>query len=250
MVLGKLRAILRHKKYQLFTRPYELNIVGMRGNSTVPNRFDDEIHIFYKVSPLKWNYHVYKATTDPGTFWLRNPMQEQGTAVLAQGQYVNAYALGLHRGQYGALVQQKPLTIIRDYDRDAKLDFSNGTKTTGYYGINIHRANRTGTTKTVDKYSAGCQVFENAEAFQEFIKLCEHHSHLYGNHFTYTLIDFRAVKREALRRTAYSIGTLGLIVLSYLTFRKTEKLRSITEEIKDTFSNLFKTKPSNDNNNS
>ena len=120
MVLGKLRAILRHKKYQLFTRPYELNIVGMRGNSTEPNRFDDEIHVFYKVSPLKWNYHVYKATTDPGTFWLRNPMQEQGTAILAQGQYVNAYALGLHRGQYEALVQQKPLTIIRDYDRDAK----------------------------------------------------------------------------------------------------------------------------------
>ena len=109
---------------------------------------------------------MYKATTDPGTFLLRNPMQEQGTAILAQGQYVNAYELGLHRGQYEALVQQKPLTIIRDYDRDAKLDFSNGTKTTGYYGINIHRANRTGTTKTVDKNSAGDVVPPLAPGFR------------------------------------------------------------------------------------
>ena len=68
MILGKLRAILRHKRYELYTRPYELNIVGLRGNSTEPNKFDDEIHVFYKISPIKWNYHVFKATTDPGTF--------------------------------------------------------------------------------------------------------------------------------------------------------------------------------------
>ena len=248
MVLGKLRAILRHKKFKLYTRPYELNIVGLRGNSTIPNRFDDEIHVFYKVSALKWNYHVYKATTDPGTFWLENPMQEQGTAILSEGQYVNAYSLGLHRGEYKALVEQKPLTIIRDYDRNAKLDFFNGTKTTGQYGINIHRANRTGTTRTVDKYSAGCQVFENAEAFQQFLLLCDHHNHLYGNHFTYTLIDFRAVKRETYRRIAISSGIVGLIALGYLAFTGSEKLKTIAEEIGETFSNLFKPNINHDSN--
>lgn len=240
MILGKLRAILRHRKFKLYTRPYEINIVGLRGNSTIPNRFDDEIHVFYKVNSIKWNYHVYKATTDPGTFWLENPMQPQGTAILAEGQYINAYELGLHRGEYKALVQQKPLTIIRDYDRNAKLDFFNGTKTAGIYGINIHRANSTGTTKTVDKYSAGCQVFENAEVFQEFLMLCERHRQLYGNNFTYTLIDFRAVKRENYRRIAISSGLVGLIALGYLAITGSEKLKSIAEEIGDTFSNLFK----------
>lgn len=248
MVLGKLRAILRHKKFTLYSRPYELNIVGLRGSNTISNRFDDEIHVFYKVKTFKWNYHVYKATTDPGTFWLENPMQPQGTAILAEGQYVNAYRLGLHRGEYEALVQQKPVTIIRDYDRNAKLDFFNGTKTTGIYGIDIHRAKSTGTTKTVDKYSAGCQVFENAEAFQQFLLLCERQRQLYGNNFTYTLIDFRAVKRENYRRIALSAGLVGLAALGFLAFTSSEKLKTIAEEIGETFSNLFKSNINHDNN--
>jgi hypothetical protein len=97
MVLQKLRAILKHKGFKLYKRPYELNIVGLRSESTIPNRFDDEIHVFYKTSPIKWNYHVFKATTDPGTFWLKQPMQPQGTAILSEGQFVGAYHLGLHR---------------------------------------------------------------------------------------------------------------------------------------------------------
>lgn len=240
MVLQKLRAILKHKGYKLYTRPYELNIVGLRSASTIPNRFDDEIHVFYKVSPIKWNYHVYKATTDPGTFWLRNPLQPQGTAILAQGQYVNAYEMGLHRGKYLALVQRKPVTIMRDYHRDASLDFYNGKKTTGLYGINVHRANSTGTTKTVDKYSAGCQVFENAKAFQEFLRLCESHRSMYGNKFTYTLIDFRAVKRETYRRIAVGAGIIGLLAVGFIALSGGDKLKNIAEQISETFNHLFK----------
>ena len=240
MILKKLRVLLKHKGYKVFTRPYELNIVGLRSNSVIPNRFDDEIHVFYKVSPLKWNYHVYKATTDPGTFWLHNPSQEQGTAILYQGQFVNAYRIGMHREQYQALVQQKAVTIIRDYNRDATLDFYNGRKTKGLFGINIHRANKTGTTKTVDKNSAGCQVFESAIAFEEFLRLCEQHSKLYGNHFTYTLIDFRAVRRETLRRVALSGGIATLFALGYLKWFNNEKLKTITDQIAETFSQLLK----------
>ena len=247
MVLGKLRAILRHKGYKLYTRPYELNIVGLRADSTIPNRFDDEIHVFYKVSSTKWNYHVYKATTDPGTFWLLNPMQPQGTAILAEGQYVNSHSLGLHKGQYEALVQTKPLTVMRDYERIAKLDFMNGKKDTGYFGVDIHRANAVGDTKYVDKYSAGCQVFENAEAFHEFLSLCEHHSQLYGNHFTYTLIDFRAVRRETNRRIAMGLGiTAGIVSCALVAIFGREQLKSMADEIGETFSQLFKSKQANE----
>ena len=232
MVLQKLRAILQHKKFKLYIRPFELNIVGLRSASTVPNRFDDEIHVFYKVSPLSWNYHIFKATTDPGTFWLRNPMQKQGTAILAEGQYVNAYALGLHRGQYTALVQQKSVSIIRDYDRNDQLDFYNGTKTRGLYGINIHRASSTGTSKTVDKSSAGCQVFENAGDFDLFIRLCQKHRSLYGNHFSYTLIDFRAVRRQNLRYVALGIGIVGIISLGFLVARDKEKIKMLLQKLR------------------
>lgn len=205
-MLSRIRALLKHKGYDLFTRPYELNIVGLRNKSMKPNRFDDELHVFYKTNSLHWEYHVFNITTDPGTYWLANPMQPQGTAILAEGQNKNAYALGLHRGQYLALVQVKPITIMRDYDRNAVLDFYNGKKDRGLFGINIHRANRVGTTKTVDRNSAGCQVFENASDFDVFIKLCEKHRSKYGNQFTYTLIDFRSWQRQTFRRLAYAAG--------------------------------------------
>lgn len=238
MVLQKMKAILRHKGYQIFDRPYELNIVGLRSKSTIPNRFDDEIHVFYKVSTLNWHYHVFKATTDPGTFWLRQPMQPQGTAILAEGQYIDTYQLDLHRGKYLALVQKKMVTVIRDYNRDAILDFKNGTKTTGYYGINIHRANQTGTTKSVDKNSAGCQVFENASDFALFIKLCQKHKSLYGNHFSYSLIDFRAVRRQNARYIAAGIGMAGLLGLGVLAVTQKERIKTIVEEVGDFFSDL------------
>ena len=225
MLLSKIKGILRSKGYELYTKPNQLNIVGIRSPNTIPNRFDDEIHVFYKVAPLKWHYHVYKVTTDPGTFWLRNPMQPQGTAILAQGQYKGAYRIGMHQGKYKALVQSKPITVIRDYDRDAKLDFKNGTKSKGMYGINIHRASLNRITKQVDKYSAGCQVFSNINEFKEFLSLCEKHMSLYGNSFTYTLIDFRAVKRQSFKR--WAIGTvtvaLGLTALWGILKRKKKK---------------------------
>jgi hypothetical protein len=224
-MLARIRALLKHKGYELFTRPYELNIVGLRSKSVIPNRFDDELHVFYKTKPLHWEYHVFRITTDPGTYWLKNPMQPQGTAILAEGQYKNSHQIGLHRGQYEALVQRKPVTIMRDYDRNAILDFYNGKKTRGVFGINIHRANRVGTTKTIDKNSAGCQVFENASDFAVFMKLSHRHAKLYGNNFTYTLIDFRSVQRQTRRRIAYAAVFFAMAGIAgyYFTREKESK---------------------------
>jgi len=214
-MLARMKSILRRKKFALHTRPYELNIVGLRSKSAKSNRFDDEIHVFYRTTQGRWNYHVFKATTDPGTYWLENPIEPQGTAILAQGQYIDAYEIGLHKGKYKALVQKKPVTILRDYDRNAYLDFLNGTKLTGVFGINIHRALAQGKTKFIEKFSAGCQVFEKSENFYEFMDLCERHRKLYGNNFTYTLIDFRAIRRESLRRILLGTFTLGLGLWAY-----------------------------------
>ena len=38
-------------------------------------------------------------------------------------------------------------------------------------------------------YSAGCQVFADPKDFAKFIELCKKQSTLYGNSFTYTLLD-------------------------------------------------------------
>lgn len=207
------------QKYELYTRPFELNIVGVRADSILPNRFDDLLNVFFKNNQHNWVHYRFAATTDPGTYWLQNPMHPQGTAILAQGQYKAAYQIGLHKGQYSALVQVKPVTVMRDYDRNALLDFMNGRPDTGMFGINIHRASVIGTTKTVDRNSAGCQVFANVNDFQLFMQLCEVHRQQYGNSFSYTLIDQRAIRRERQRKLAFAATGAGIAAgVSVLTY--------------------------------
>lgn len=209
-MLAAIVTAIRLKALEVYTRPYELNIVGIRSDSTIPNRFDDEIHVFYKNNANQWIHYIFPATTDPGTYWLKSPMHPQGTAILMQGQYKQAYQIGLHRGKYYALVQRKPITVMRDYDRNSVLDFNNGRLDTGMFGVNIHRASINGTTKEVDRYSAGCQVFSNITDFNLFMQLCEKHRSLYGNSFTYTLIDKRAIARQEKKKVAISLAGIGV----------------------------------------
>lgn len=144
-------------------------------------------------------------------------MYEQGTAILAQGQYQNTYAIGKHKGLYDALVEIKPVTVIRDYDRDSLLDFYNGEKRTGNFGINIHRAESSGTTKLINKYSAGCQVFQDAEDFAQFMALCEQHR-LYGNSFTYALVDFRALTRVTIKRVIAAASIAAAMAVGWIVY--------------------------------
>ena len=192
-----IQATLQRQGFTMYNRPFELNIVGVRSNNTIANTFDDFINVFFKTNDGTWQFHQFAATTDPGTYWLKNPLNPQGTAILKHGQYIGSHHIGLHRGKYLALVQQRPITIIRDYDRNANLDLMNGKEQTGIFGINIHHASVNGTTKTVDKYSAGCQVFANINDFNLFMQLANRHKGLYGNNFTYTLLDDRALIRES-----------------------------------------------------
>jgi hypothetical protein len=191
MNLERIIAAMQHNGYYIATRAGELNIVGIRAATTKANSFDDELNVFYKDSSGKWQHYELKATTDPGLYWLHNPMNPAGTALLKAGQYRDSYATGLHRGKYLALVQVKPVTVYRDYNRNSILDF---TKTqTGMYGINIHRARAEGATVQIDKHSAGCQVLANASDFDLLMRLAEIHKSKYGNRFTYTLFDIRHI---------------------------------------------------------
>lgn len=193
-MLEKLILTLSNKKYQLLTRPHELNIIGVRSSKALQNSFDDTIHIISKDDKGIWTIHSYPATTDPGTYWLINPMNLKGTAILQPGQYKNSHRIGVHRGKYQALVQQNPLRVWRDNDRNATLNWPPDKEDTGVFGINIHHASVNGTTKSVDKYSAGCQVLANINDFNELMKMAFVHKKLYGNNFTYTLINEQEIQ--------------------------------------------------------
>lgn len=184
---------LKYKVRKDDTRNFNLNIVGLRNEEVKVNKFNDELWVFWKFENL-WKLNKYKITTNPGLFWLNNPMGQRGTAILKEGQYIDSHLFGKHKGKYEALVQATPLTVIRDANKDAKIDYDSGKTQTGLFGINIHRASETHESKQVDKYSAGCQVFANPTEFAEFIKLCKIYLAEWGNKFTYTLIRKSQVK--------------------------------------------------------
>lgn len=208
--------LLIGRGFKIFQRPYELNIIGVRSKNSRPKRFDDSIHVFYKNESNQWVYHNFNATTDPGRYYLNNPILPGGTAALIEGQYINAYAIGFHKGTQKSLVQTRPVSIVRDSDRNNKLSFT-GNVQKGLFGINIHRASLQGSTKYIDRYSAGCQVFESSEDFDYFIELCDKHRALYSNKFTYTLIDKRQNYSGLIKGILGSLALGSLI--SYLTLK-------------------------------
>lgn len=206
--------ILKKMGYKIYSRPYELNIVGVRDDSVIPNKFDDAIYVFWKNDSNKWEGKMFMVTTDPGTYYLKNPLSILGAAMLKEGQYVGAYQIGDHKGTKALVQTGGKVTVYRDYDRDAILDFNNGREETGSFGINIHRAGASGTTIDVDKWSAGCQVFENADDFKTFMELAEKYVGLYGNRFTYTLLDERAYNRAKKRWLLYTgLAVAGLFAI-------------------------------------
>lgn len=185
--------VMRSKGYATFEdrHPYDLNIFGIRSRNTMPNRFDDVVGVVFRTVSIGWCCETWSATTDPGTYWLDNPGNVNGTAILVPGQYRGVYSLDLHRGAYEALCQRNgPVQVWRDNDRDGELDFV-GPEYSGYFGINIHRASSSHTSTQVDKWSAGCQVIANPEDFARLIELCklqiEHHPT--WTKFTYTLLE-------------------------------------------------------------
>jgi hypothetical protein len=181
---------LEAKKYKVFdneSKPYNLNLVGLRTADKTPNVFNDWEYIFWKYAG-SWEVIKFKITTDPGLYYLKNPLSELGTAILKPGQHLNLWSPGLHNGKYQALRQVSPCTVIRDFNRDNYLDYNSGREEKGLFGINNHRAVENGRSIMVDKWSAGCQVFEDYYQYEIFMRLVSEAVKNWTPAFTYTLI--------------------------------------------------------------
>ena len=186
------------KGYKYFTGgDYDVNIIGVRNSDTknrVTNAFDDCMTLSYKVEG-EWKFHCYKCTTDPGTHWVENIMREDGVAILKPGQYRGSHKIRLHQGKYEALGQKKPLLVYRDDNRDNNYDLLEESVQEGIFGINIHRATgkKGGKSTRVDKWSAGCQVIASYDDFEEFLGICKESSLIWGNSFSYTLLESKDI---------------------------------------------------------
>jgi|TARA_Y100000310_G_C20428911_1_gene690417 hypothetical protein len=176
---------------------YDVNIVGIRSSETngkVTNEFDDHLTISYKCSDGGWHFYCWAATTDPGQYWMEHPMNNNGTAILVPGQYRSSHKIRLHQGKYEALCQQRPVRVYRDGNKDDIYDVDEDTITQGIYGINIHRSNPYTESYYVNKWSAGCQVFKRVDDFDSFMEICHKAKDIWGNSFTYTLIESEDIK--------------------------------------------------------
>ena len=197
LTIDNVRAVMEKKGYRFFESGiYNLNIIGVRRSTVEINKFDDYLLLIYKTSPSNWVFKTYPITTDPGTYWLLNPTNPKGTAILIPGQYRSTWKIAKHQGKYEALCQRKPVKVWRDDNRDRVLDFYSSPEDEGYFGINIHRSNPYTESSQVDKWSAGCQVFKKAANFKEFMNYCNKSASMYGDGFTYTLLeelDFRTL---------------------------------------------------------
>jgi hypothetical protein len=178
---------LNYKVFDNDTKPYNVNIVGIRSADTTPNVFNDWQYIFWKYKG-SWESMKFECTTDPGLYYLKNPLSELGTAILKPGQWRGMWQLGKHKGLYPALVQVSPVTVIRDFNRDNYLDTKSGREETGLFGINNHRAVEGGKSIMVEKWSAGCQVIPDFFQYEIFMRIINEAAKNWTPTFTYTLL--------------------------------------------------------------
>ena len=168
---------------------YHLNLFGIRNPNTRADSFDDVLGCAYTVRGM-WRVHYWPGTTDPGAYYLQNPMNASGTAILVEGQYPDVWKIDLHGGEYEALCQRNGnVRVYRDGDRDKVIECDPKTIATGSYGINIHRSSTTGQSTSVGKWSAGCQVHARLDGFNEMMDLARRQRDVLGiDTFTYTLM--------------------------------------------------------------
>lgn len=190
----QIESAVKSKGYAWFddtaNKGFDVNIVGVRNNAPsvadkVTNVFDDFITLSYKEAG-EWKFYCWNATNDPGKKGVQQFHNKKGVARLVPGQYRKVWAIDKHQGKYDALCQRlNPVTVWRDGDRD--LIFEETVTDTGMFGINIHKAGQDSTW--VENWSEGCQVFKRVKDFDIFMSICRKAAKIYGNHFSYTLIE-------------------------------------------------------------
>jgi hypothetical protein len=186
-VIAKIKAEFQRLGYKWFEgEDFDLNLFGIR-HPDMGNVFNDLLCCAYKMNG-EWKLHLWRGTTDPGRYYLQNPMNSNGTAILVPGQYSGMWELGKHRGKYKALTQRGECVVWRDVDKDTLLDFSLAKKQPGKFGINWHKAGKS--SQQVDKWSAGCQVHGDEASFDKSIWLAEQQQkyHPTWKTYTYTLL--------------------------------------------------------------
>ena len=151
-------AIIRawiNSKDLLAPEPNRLHILGIRGAVPVgprlitrvenePDAYNDCVILFGQ------ELEAYRGSVDPGLVYVQHPLNKEGCAHLCDGGPY-PYAIGSHRG-HKAVVQNGPLKIWRDRNRNNKQDPGENPHFETGIGLNIHA----GGLEVVGRNSAAC----------------------------------------------------------------------------------------------
>lgn len=164
--------IAKELNYPIFRQnekyPINLNIWGIRSKDTNTKYYNDVIVFFYERDFNIWESMIFEATTDPSNLNLEKPINFKGCAILREGYHEKLWKIGKHKNQYKALVQANPCCVIRDNNKDDKIDISHNTNY-GMFGINLHRASSWQVKDEIGLYSAGCQVIKDINQWNDII---------------------------------------------------------------------------------
>ncbi len=167
-------------------KPYNLNFIGVRSNDNTPDVFNDCLAVMWQ-DAFGWNLMAHEATTDPGLYYLQNPINVNGTFIMAPGYHKGLWKLGTHRG-YEAFQQIRIAYGWRDANRDNEFDMAAGKVIpVSNAGINMHRAKDEGESTVVGKWSAGCQVRRRDDDHEMVVELAKRALNYWGNSFSYVL---------------------------------------------------------------
>lgn len=169
----------------------DINILGIRDDTLQEkDSFNDMLAICDNNI-----VRIYQATTDPGSWFTKNPLTAAGMtgcAHLCEGFHKGAWMVGKHavgtNFEHEALVQIGNIVKIwRDKDSDYEQDNTDPCQS-GYFGINIHRAGKDNPTE-IGRYSAGCQVIRNYDDFQEFMSIIKSVNNWKEKTYSYLLLN-------------------------------------------------------------
>lgn len=191
------KALYASKGYGFRQNKMALNLGAIRANNSQSDRFDDLGWCAWTDEQNMPQIQFFWLTTDPGKYWLQNPMKEAGCAIMVPGQYKEVLGVGKHNGKYECFKQLGNMAYVRDNNKDLILDFSlyrdpikrSTNLFWGNVNSNVHRASEFHNVPFVGRYSAACQVVQNPNTFNKLIELRDLSVKAGFARFDYTLFE-------------------------------------------------------------
>jgi hypothetical protein len=151
--IDKILSVMNSKGYRVYNTPtvdWNINIIGIRNKAMQHQKFDDTLIVFHNFMG-NWHLTYYPITTDPSIFYLKNPVNKNGTAILVEGQYLGTHRIDKHNGKYDALCQRLgDVKVYRDKNKNGNLDISTHKKLIIYLASKI--------SNTTFRFFKGCKI--------------------------------------------------------------------------------------------